>query len=732
MRMIIREVNGQVPVVVSTGHTGTDVAVALSREAEAEGADGVMVLPPYYYKPDADGIFEYFRAIDEAVTIPIMIQDAPLMTQVAISPALAARMGRELSRVRYVKVEAPPTASKVTDIIRLADSSLTLFGGMNGQFLLEELDRGARGTMPGSDLTSVFVGVWNLWTAGRRAEARQAFARHLPLIRYELQPGLGVAVMKQNLWTWGVIASARVRHPTRALDEIARREVEELRRGTRTRFDPRGRRRPPRAVTAGRTPTRHNPTVNPMRTERHLARRVPADHWTPRARPWTPVARPLLALALLALCTLGARAQHPAPPQPSAEGEARIPRLYLNQSGFNAGKPKRFTRADAPGGHALRRPARDGGRRRVRGHHPERHRRLLRLRARPTPASTSSWPARTRPCRSASARGGSSASRTSARSTSWWTAGTTSATSATCASGRTAGATTIISGGNCTRWCRSTSRTRRPTSGCPGRSRYEPPADAKLWGALQPYRPDAPDIVKLMHWGADVIVTQGITHELLKSQLAYFLYAWPVLKDYLPAQNYAVVRDYAFAKWPESSADRKYPYDESDDHNLLALKTRVGTTKGAYPPGFSIEPNLLMYEVARRDGRADAERYFEAARAQAAWMVANLDWQDPLTTKGQRMSEFLTLTGLAHLLRQYPDRAPAGLRDKIDAWADVVIRRSENLWDFRKLDDGDKWTPMGEKPSMWNEPGNVVGFPAARDRRDALRQRRREAGAPGE
>jgi hypothetical protein len=95
------------------------------------------------------------------------------------------------------------------------------------------------------------------------------------------------------------------------------------------------------------------------------------------------------------------------------------------------------------------------------------------------------------------------------------------------------------------------------------------------------------------------------------------------------------------------------------------------------------------------------------------WMIANLDWNDPQTTKGQRMSEWITMTGLAHLLREYPDRAPAGLREKINAWVDVVVRRSTNLWDFRKLDDGDRWTPMGDKPTMWNEPGNVLGLPAA-------------------
>lgn len=242
---------------------------------------------------------------------------------------------------------------------------------------------------------------------------------------------------------------------------------------------------------------------------------------------------------------------------------------------------------------------------------------------------------------------------------------------------------------------------------------YEAPADPKLWGQLQPPRPDAPDIVKLIHWGADVIVTQRLGHELIKSQLAYFLYAWPWLKTYLPAQNYAVVRDYAFAHWGEAKADRTYPYDESPEHDLFALKTKVGTTKGAYPPGFSVDPNLLLHAVALREGRTDAGSFFEAAYRQAEWMIANLDWNDPLTTKGQRMSEFLTMTGLAHLLREYPRRAPAGLAAKINAWAAVAIRRAENLWDFRKLTDADGWTPMGDKPTMWNEPGNVVGFPAA-------------------
>src|SRR4029453_18001572 len=229
MRLILREVDGRVPVIVSTGHTGTDVAVMLSRQAEAEGADALMVLPPYFLKPDADGIFQDFQAISAAVSIPIMVQDAPIMTQVAMGPPLLARMARELKHVRYAKIEAPPTAPKMTDIKRAAGSDLSLFGGMNGQFLLEELGRGAVGTMPGSDLTTVFARIWTLWQANNRDEARDEFARYLPLIRYELQPGLGVSVMKHNLYEWGAIANTRVRRPPRTVDEIGRQGLAALR-----------------------------------------------------------------------------------------------------------------------------------------------------------------------------------------------------------------------------------------------------------------------------------------------------------------------------------------------------------------------------------------------------------------------------------------------------------------------------------------------------------------------
>lgn len=227
--VIVSRVAGQVPVIVGVGATGTDAAVDVCRSAANGGAAGLMVLPPYYLRPDADGLLHFYAAISDAVQIPIMVQDAPLMSQVNMPPALIARMAREIERVEYVKAEAPPTAPKVERISGAAGDQLTVFGGLNGQFLIEEHGRGARGTMPASDMASLYVAIWDALEAGRTAEAWETFRRALPLIRFELQPGLGVSAVKHSLVAEGVIRSARVRHPTRELDRQGVLELQALR-----------------------------------------------------------------------------------------------------------------------------------------------------------------------------------------------------------------------------------------------------------------------------------------------------------------------------------------------------------------------------------------------------------------------------------------------------------------------------------------------------------------------
>jgi 2-keto-3-deoxy-L-arabinonate dehydratase len=234
MKEIGRHVNGRVPLVASSGHTGTDAAVELSVEMESLGADALMVLPPFFLKTDGDGLMHYFAAISRAVSIPIMVQDAPLMTQVAMPPALLARMAKEIDNVRYAKVEAPPTAPKTTAVLEAARGNLTVFGGLNCQFMIEEIGRGARGMMPGSDMIAELVDIWTRLESGDEAGAWQVFTQVLPLLRFELQPGMGVSAMKNNLLARGVIRSAAVRHPTATLDARSLAELRLLRERTQS------------------------------------------------------------------------------------------------------------------------------------------------------------------------------------------------------------------------------------------------------------------------------------------------------------------------------------------------------------------------------------------------------------------------------------------------------------------------------------------------------------------
>ncbi|NYI03921.1 hypothetical protein [Allostreptomyces psammosilenae] len=233
------------------------------------------------------------------------------------------------------------------------------------------------------------------------------------------------------------------------------------------------------------------------------------------------------------------------------------------------------------------------------------------------------------------------------------------------------------------------------------------PATGRYDGLAVPTTPDAPEIVKLINWGVDLYLQGRVNHDLLKEQLAWFLYAYPHLSRWIPRAQYDRARDHLVRLWGDPARDRWNWYDVEHSADLFQTQTVIGTGKGSLPPGHSIIPNLMMYEVARRDGLPDPDRYFRAAHDQAAWIIAHLDWNDPATTKGQRMSEHITVEALAYFLKRYGARAPIGLREKITQWADVAIARSDNMWDFRRYSDTLWVIPQ------YNEPGNVAGFPAA-------------------
>ena len=220
-------VAGRVPVVINSGAPGTDLAVQYSRAAEAAGADALMVIPPHFMPASSEEIADYYRTIDRAVGMPIILQDIP---QAPVPPGLALRLAGECGNVRYIKVETLPITSKVAEMTAAAGEALTVFGGAGGSYFIEEMRRGAQGTMPFCSQPAAFVETWNRFRAGDEAGARRVFDDTIMAVnRLGAQGGdLFYHLHKQLLVRLGVIRSAHVRSPTIRVDPVSQREIDEL------------------------------------------------------------------------------------------------------------------------------------------------------------------------------------------------------------------------------------------------------------------------------------------------------------------------------------------------------------------------------------------------------------------------------------------------------------------------------------------------------------------------
>ena len=230
--LCLAHVAGRVPVIVTCSHLSTRLAVERARAAEAAGARMLMLMPPYHgaaLRADEAGCFEHFAAIAEAVSIPIMVQDAPL-SGVTLSVPFLARLARELPQVRYFKIEMPGTAAKLRALIEAGGVAIAgPFDGEEAITLMADLDAGATGTMPSALLPDLIAPVLALHREGRREEAAAAYGRILPLINYENRQ-CGLRATKAAMVEGGVIKSEAVRHPLPPLDPATREGLIELAR----------------------------------------------------------------------------------------------------------------------------------------------------------------------------------------------------------------------------------------------------------------------------------------------------------------------------------------------------------------------------------------------------------------------------------------------------------------------------------------------------------------------
>ncbi len=206
---------GRLPIWVGVRALGTAGCVEQVQEAEHCGASAVFVAP---IPPQSDAALErHYRTVAAATSLPMALHDYPESFGLKLSVDLIARLARD-GVAPYVKAEDPPVLGKQRAVLAATDGQVGIFGGLGGMWVYEELEAGAAGVMTGLAFPEVLVEIVARFAAGDRVGAAKVFDRVLPLIRYEFQPGIGVALRKHVFRRRGVFATETVRAPAPPVD----------------------------------------------------------------------------------------------------------------------------------------------------------------------------------------------------------------------------------------------------------------------------------------------------------------------------------------------------------------------------------------------------------------------------------------------------------------------------------------------------------------------------------
>ena len=224
-RVALEHIAGRVPVIVTTTHFSSTVCAERSRRALAMGAAMLMVMPPYhgatFRVPEAQ-VFEFYARLSDAVSIPIMVQDAPAAGTV-LSAAFLARMAQEIEQVSYFKIETAGAASKLRELIRLGGEAIEgPWDGEEAITLLSDLDAGATGSMTGGAFADGIRPVIEAHRTGDHDLAFAIYQRWLPLINVENRQA-GFLAAKALMKEGGVIACEAPRHPWPAMHPEVRK-----------------------------------------------------------------------------------------------------------------------------------------------------------------------------------------------------------------------------------------------------------------------------------------------------------------------------------------------------------------------------------------------------------------------------------------------------------------------------------------------------------------------------
>lgn len=216
--------------ILSVTDHSTEIAAKRAKQFEDMGADSLMMLPPFFLKPGAAWLYDHMKAIGKAVSIPVMAQYAPEQTGVAIAPEIFKKLGEECPNIIYYKIECKPAGPYITNLLNITDPEQTkVFVGNAGFQLIETMDRGAIGAMPGCSMYDVYLDIYNRYVSGDRTGAIDVHNKLLPMLNHIRQNVEQIIHFeKRILKKRGIIKSDYCRKPSYNTDPYFDKLFEEF------------------------------------------------------------------------------------------------------------------------------------------------------------------------------------------------------------------------------------------------------------------------------------------------------------------------------------------------------------------------------------------------------------------------------------------------------------------------------------------------------------------------
>jgi dihydrodipicolinate synthase/N-acetylneuraminate lyase len=224
LEAVIEVIGGRIPVVVGASAESAEESAALARDGESRGAGAVMVMAPAPVGREVEPLIHFFRAVADRIEIPIVMQNAPPPVGAGLPIEVMLEVAASVNAIRYIKEETLPCGQRITRLLEAAPVSIEgVMGGAGGRYIIDELNRGACGTMPASELTEVHAAIVRAHGAGDADRARALFNRILPLLNF--QAVFRMRMTKAVLRARRLFESELVRAPGPELDAQDRREL---------------------------------------------------------------------------------------------------------------------------------------------------------------------------------------------------------------------------------------------------------------------------------------------------------------------------------------------------------------------------------------------------------------------------------------------------------------------------------------------------------------------------